>query len=239
MRSTDEGKSSKGVRWHPLIIRWAVNLHMTSTATYYALQSSGFLRLPSERKLRDYTNFFRREPGFQPELNDLLEEANLDSPTSIDKHVILVFDEMHIKEDLVPNFDKHRQDITGFVDLGNVNNKIATIKDSLRSGAKSAVPRVATQMLVLMASWTSCGKQWNSLKCCDKASSNRKFFRMQGSARADAGEADTIPTYKIPNPYTEEKRNIDFVSDACHLIKTTRNCLWSSLSATNRRMHLS
>ena len=34
---------------------------------------------------------------------------------------------------------------------------------------------------------------------------------------------DQRAVYKIPNPYTDEKRNI-FFSDPPHLLKTIRNC---------------
>lgn len=59
----------------------------------------------------------------------------------------------------------------------------------------------------------------------DGASSNRKFFRMYSSANL---------TYKTPNPYTSEDRNIYFFSDMPHLIKTTRNC-WLQLSVKGTR----
>ena len=43
------------MRWHPLIIRFALNLLYSSRAAYHAVTSSGFLSLPSERTLRDYS----------------------------------------------------------------------------------------------------------------------------------------------------------------------------------------
>ena len=55
----------------------------------------------------------------------------------------------------------------------------------------------------------------------DGASSNKKFFRLHCSN----GEADEV-CYKTANPYTDENRNIYFISDVPHLIKTIWNC-WS------------
>ena len=52
-------KGPNGIRWHPMLIRWCLNLRMISPAAYHAMRSSGFVTLPSERTLRDYSNFFQ------------------------------------------------------------------------------------------------------------------------------------------------------------------------------------
>ena len=65
----------------------------------------------------------------------------------------------------------------------------------------------------------------------DKASPNRKFFRMH---RRGTTQKSGI-TYKIRNPYSIEERDIYFISDVPHLIKTVRNC-WSNIpSVTTTR----
>ena len=259
-------KSSNGMRWHPVIIRWALNIRMISSSAYHAIRSSGFLHLPSERTLRDYTHFFRRQAGFQPELNDLLlQEAKLDGH-SLNRFVVVVFDEMQIREDLV--FDKYNQDITGFVDLGNVNDRLSEVEKSVSGGKKSITPAVATKMLVLMVRGLSTSLRfpnahfpttgvtavslvnivWEAIEhlemlgfaviaiCSDGSGPNRKFFRMHGTA---SGVSAKNPTYKIQNPYSEDERNIYFLSDPSHLIKTTRNCLsHSSAGSTTRKMHV-
>ena len=51
---------------------------------------------------------------------------------------------------------------------------------------------------------------------CDGASTNRKFIKMHRMSRK-RGEL----TYKTPNPYSNERRDVFFVSDVPHLIKTT------------------
>ena len=61
--------TSRQVRWHPVIIKWSLNLKLMSSCTYHALRSSGFLKLPSERTLRDYTHYFQNKAGFQDEVN--------------------------------------------------------------------------------------------------------------------------------------------------------------------------
>ena len=56
---------------------------------------------------------------------------------------------------------------------------------------------------------------------CDGASPNRKFFKMHGNY----GLKDGV-IYKAINRYSEDKRDIYFMSDVPHLLKTIRNC-WS------------
>ena len=57
-------RSSRGMRWHPLIIRWALNLYMQSGSAYDNMRSAGFIQLPSLRTLRDYTHAFQNRAGF-------------------------------------------------------------------------------------------------------------------------------------------------------------------------------
>ena len=67
--------NKRQVRWHPVIIKWCLNLKLLSSSAYHALRSSGFVTLPSERTLRDYTNYFKNKPGFQDEVDQqLLDE---------------------------------------------------------------------------------------------------------------------------------------------------------------------
>ena len=57
---------------------------------------------------------------------------------------------------------------------------------------------------------------------CDGASPNRKFFKLHGD------------THFTPNPYCPE-RNVYFISDVPHLLKTARNCFSNSYSHRNSR----
>lgn len=73
-----KAKSKKGFRWHPLFIRWCLNIMLTSSKTYDIIKDSGFITLPSKRTLRDYTNWFKSRPGFQTEIDGYLrDEANV------------------------------------------------------------------------------------------------------------------------------------------------------------------
>lgn len=66
------------MRWHPCMIRWCLNLKLLSSSAYHALRTSGFIQLPSERTLRDYTHFIKSKAGFNSDLDKFLaDEAQL------------------------------------------------------------------------------------------------------------------------------------------------------------------
>ena len=68
-------KGPNGIRW-PMMVHWCLNLKMISSAACHAMRSSGFVTLPSERTLQDYSNFFQSKAGFQHEVNkQLMKEA--------------------------------------------------------------------------------------------------------------------------------------------------------------------
>lgn len=56
--------SNKRQRWHPVMIRFALHLHLRSAAAYKALKEIFVIKLPSERTLRDYSNLFHPKAGF-------------------------------------------------------------------------------------------------------------------------------------------------------------------------------
>ncbi|XP_062509723.1 uncharacterized protein LOC134185850 isoform X2 [Corticium candelabrum] len=62
---------------------------------------------------------------------------------------------------------------------------------------------------------------------CDGASSNRSFFRIHSTK--NSSEAQEQLAYRTRNPFScdRDRTFLWFVSDAPHLMKTTRNC-WTS-----------
>lgn len=241
-------KDSRQFRWHPMIIKWCLHLKMISSAGYHAMRSSGFINLPSERTLRDYTHLIKAATGIQPEVSEQLrKEAKMDDLEEWQKYVAVVFDEVKIKEDLV--YSKHTSEIIGFVDLGEVNNQLNSMADI---AGEFNPDQVATHMLVFMvrglftnlefpyaqfATRSTATSElafmvWDVIRnleicefkvialSCDGASTNRSFFKLHSTSNKQQ------PAYKTKNPYTNEDRNIYFISDVPHLMKTTRNC-WS------------
>ena len=69
-----KAKSKTGRRWHPLFIRWCLNIALASSKTYNIIRDSGFITLPSKRTLRDYTNWFKSKTGFQVEVDKFLRD---------------------------------------------------------------------------------------------------------------------------------------------------------------------
>ena len=100
------------MRWHPMLIKFAVMLRHQSPALYKTLRETGVLRLPGESTLWDYTGVFPAAPGFQPHvLQDLALKAS--TLAGKDKFVCLLHDEMKICKDLV--FSKKTDSLIGYV----------------------------------------------------------------------------------------------------------------------------
>lgn len=140
-------KSSRGMRWHPLMIRWCIYLRHHSNKAYEALRDSGCVFLPSQRTLRDYTNCVKASAGFSVDVDrQLMQAMNLDNCEPWQKLVVLLLDEMHVKENLV--FDKHSGRLIGFVDLGDVNDHLLAFERALKG--KEDVRPLAKSMMVFM-----------------------------------------------------------------------------------------
>ena len=234
-RKAANAKSPSGMRWHPWMIRWAFCLKMKSSAAYHVLATSGFIKMPSERQLRDYTHFFKERSGFQREVLELLaDEAKLSEAEEIDKLVVIAFDEMKIREDLV--YHKGNEEIVGFVDLGNLNNKFRAAA-KLKAKKETKVEDVATHVLVLMVRGAATSLRfpyahfsstcttydellmilWEGIELLERtgfmvlgvtydgAGPNRKFFRAHGTSSGAA-----TPLNKTPNPYANEERFVSW-----------------------------
>ena len=151
-------------------------------------------------------------------------------------------------------FDKHSCRLIGFVNLGEINDTMNSFEKQCKDGEQSIISEdsVATYMLAFMirglftnlefvfAQFPTNGVTGDSLfpivweairnieECglkvivvtADGASPNRKFFKMHQASKK-SGEI----VYKTPNPYSLDSRDIYFMSDVPHLIKTTRNLL--------------
>ena len=226
------------------MIRWCL-----SSAPYHSLHTSDFLKLPSERTLRDYTHFIKSRVGFSSELDQLLaDESQVNTLPEWKRHVVLVLDEMKVKESLV--FDKHETEVVGFVDVGDVNNELADLERKCSTADQH--PAIATHMLVLMVREVFTGScfpyahfpttmskaehlfdiVWEAIEriehkklkvivvCSEGASTNQKMFRMHGESLSCQ---HYNPVYKTTNRYSGEERPVFFVSDVPHLLKTTRN----------------
>ena len=64
------------------------------------------------------------------------------------RHVVLLLDEMKIKESLV--YDKNECKIVGFVNIGEVNNQLAKFEKKASNDTEPSSGEVATHILTVM-----------------------------------------------------------------------------------------
>ena len=244
-------KDMRQIRWHPVIIKWCLGLKLKS---YSAMKDTGFIKLPSECTLRDYTHVFQAKCGIQAEVNDqLAKEANLDELEPWQTNVCIIFDEVKIKDGLV--YDKYSGYIMGFTELGDTNKYIDELE------AKDKLEEVATSMLVFMvrglfirlafpyaqfpcrslSAATLYPIFWDVVRNLERTgfkvvaltgdgvSYNRKLFDMHGST----GGCELVN--KVKNCCADEERYKYFLSDVPHLLKTVRNCFANSFAHSRYR----
>ena len=138
-----------GMRWHPAMIKWCLFLRHQSSKAYELLRNSGCIHLPSQRTLRDYSYCQRSEAGFSTAVDLLLMKANsMSSCPDWQKLVILLLDEMYIKEDLV--YNKHSGKLIGFANLGNVSDHLAAERAAIEGSQDDQHPLAKTMMVFMV-----------------------------------------------------------------------------------------
>lgn len=139
-------KDCRGMRWHPLMIRWCLYLRHQSQKAYENVRE--VLTLPSQRTLRDYTHYCKASPGFSTDVDEqLAHAAAMDTLEEWQKCVILLLDEMHIKENLV--YEKHSGSLIGFTNLGDVNNHLLSFEREVDHMSLDNMP-LAKSMMTFM-----------------------------------------------------------------------------------------
>jgi hypothetical protein len=120
-------RSNRGMRWHPMLIKFGIFIRQISPALYDTLRNMGIVKLPGQSTLRDYTGVIKTGAGFQHHvLLDLKEKASK-LPES-QKFVCILHDEVTIQQDLV--FDKQSSTLVGYVapeqlDLSKVKMQVS------------------------------------------------------------------------------------------------------------------
>ena len=209
------------------------------------------LLLPSERVLRDYKNYFKPKAGLNKENIDCLREKTK-AFSDVQRYVALVMDEMKIQSNLV--FDKFSGDVIGFIDLGDpMTNYVYSEEETVASHALAFLVRGlctdlkhviayfftgnVTSFQILPIFWKAVSvlelslNLWVCAAVNDGASANRKFFRLHSNLAQDL-KCDVV--YKTLNVFATS-RFIYFFADSPHLMKTARNCLYSSGSGSCSR----
>uniref|UniRef100_A0A1X7UBG4 Transposable element P transposase-like RNase H domain-containing protein n=1 Tax=Amphimedon queenslandica TaxID=400682 RepID=A0A1X7UBG4_AMPQE len=135
-------KDARLIRWHPVMVKWCLNLKLLSSSAYHAMRS-GFIKLPTERTLRDYVHYTSNKCGFQDTVHQqLLQEVDQASIPSSRRYVLLILDEMKIKGHV---YNKFTGEIVGFTQLGDVNDDLRRLEEGT-----DHPPSVATHTLALM-----------------------------------------------------------------------------------------
>ena len=123
--------SRNGVRYHPILIRFCLNLVSKSPSACEELRNNGkvgtgFLIQAQPTETRDFRNYIKPQRGINKAIIiDVLVEKTKDF-TPPERNVLLSFDEMKIRYGFV--WDKHSGDLIGYVDLGDVEVNYATLK---------------------------------------------------------------------------------------------------------------
>ena len=113
------------------------------------LRQSKCISLPSQRTLRDYTHHLKSEAGFSAGVDSqLLSAAKLEKCEERDKCVLLLLDEMYVKQDLV--YDKNTGELIGFINLGDINNHFLALERSISSPEESTEVLARTMMVFMV-----------------------------------------------------------------------------------------
>lgn len=198
--------------------------------------------------MSDYRHHSPAKCGFSAATDiQLLEVLKQQKPAHLAKYVVVVLDEMYIKEGLV--FQKSSGALIGYQDLGEINNILHDTKRQIENPSNCNRP-LAKRMLVCMvrgifsslkfpyaqfpASSTKGGDLFPLFRqvisrltrlgihvlaaTCDGASDNRRLFSLH-----NCGDKKNL-VYKTTNVYSKVDEEIFFISDPPHLLKTIRNC---------------
>ena len=79
-------KNKRRIRWHPMYLRWCLNLSRVSSEAYEVIKESG-IHLPNRHILNDYTHWVSAQPGFQHEVDEfLMTEAKVKELKEWERH---------------------------------------------------------------------------------------------------------------------------------------------------------
>ena len=204
------------------------------------------------RTLRDYRNVITPSVGFNPAVIQELCQITK-SLSGVQRFVVLAFDEMKVQSKLV--FNKNTGDLIGFLDLGDPDVNFAAFEDAEELASHALVfyiRGIASDLKFSLAYFATGGLKsyqlmsifWKAvaileLTCklpvivttSDGASANRKFYRMHAAMDSNAGKSVVYCTVNVYAP----DRYIWLFSDAPHLMKTARNCLYHSSTGKSTR----
>ncbi|XP_077972242.1 uncharacterized protein LOC144427243 [Styela clava] len=227
-------------RYHPDVIRWAMELYCRSPSAYDHLRTSQVLTLPSPSTLNRYRNVIPPQSGINKLALKEMERVIKDKGSLIG---FVALDEMKVRENLVCRNGK----LIGFVDkemARNGNN------DQLASHILVFYVRTVKRDLSIPLAWYAtrnspasklCRVFWELLIECesrsvkilaviaDGHSTNRRFFQLLSGNL----ELPCDGVLFAPN-ICDSDRNIYLCSDPSHLIKIIKEMVFFSFVQTVR-----
>ena len=258
-------RGNGGIKWHPCMIRFALQLKMSSHSALSGARK--FLKLPGDRMLWDYTHIYDVEPGIQYQFVNETAERVQKMKYPYQKYHTLLFDEVTVSNNLVQR--KSSGQVMGYCKLSEVQTELIELRKKLEDEAQGLkaqpikISLLATKILTYMVRGTasdvmSCVASytvdtlkkedlheytWDVISClessgikvmamvCDGSTVNRGFIQMQKPKT----ETESGVVFDTVNPFDHD-REIYFIPDPPHALKTARNCLESSGKKKSRNM---
>ncbi|KAK3920082.1 Transposable element P transposase [Frankliniella fusca] len=245
----------RGMRWHPSMIRFALMLRCASGSSgYSAIRQSGVIKLPGERTLFDYTHAVPIQEGVFYQKLDTIREKVIKYEEEHQKFHNLLVDEIHISQKLV--YRKSDGSLVGYMKLTEVEQELKLLEEKI-NGTESSQPEVASCILAYMVKGVSNSlkelvaafpvkalkredlfeRSWNVISACevrnikilavvcDGSAVNRSFIAMHTPATVSESHPGLVfDTVNMCSP----DRNLYFIADPPHLMKTIRNCFAKS-----------
>ena len=132
------------------MVKWCLYLRHKSSGAYELLRDSECVSLPSQRTLHDYTHYVKATAGFSDE--ELARAAKITSCEDFQKYVVMLMDEMYVKEELV-----YDGGLVGFVNLGEINSHLLAFEHSIaQDGTPLQAESLVTTMMVFMFQGLLC-----------------------------------------------------------------------------------
>ncbi|XP_052130160.1 uncharacterized protein LOC127751122 [Frankliniella occidentalis] len=248
-------KKACGMRWHPTMIRFALQIYMNSKKVYASLQQTGMIRLPSQRTLFDYSHVKPVKEGVDYTTVEFIHKRIVQEfKEDYQKYHVLMCDEMYISKNLV--YEKSTGRIVGFANVSEVREELQALKSFLNNEDPSKVSQhiaskilsfmvkgVATNVKEVVASFTvdQLTKEhlyawsWEVIGKLEAAGVEVIAFVMDGSSvnrafikmHTPVSETESEVVYDTMNKAAPH-RVLYFISDVPHLLKTIRNCFQRS-----------
>ncbi|KAK3910200.1 Autophagy-related protein 16 [Frankliniella fusca] len=119
-------KDKRGMRWHPLMIRFALLVKSISDSAYSAMAQSGFIHLPYQTTLYDYAHAMDIHEGCHPDIIEDVAKVVNACKHPYQKHHVLSFDVVTVSQNLVTRKDSG--EVIGYCKLDAVKSDILELE---------------------------------------------------------------------------------------------------------------